>query len=62
MSSGKKCENATKNSVQQNTACLEQKNYASQEYFRQPLVVMVEVFIRSGVAGAVLQTPLLFNN
>ena len=51
-----------KNNVQQNTACLEQKIYASQEYFTQPLVVMVEIFIRSGVAGAVLQTPLLFIN
>ena len=33
---------------QQNILCLEQQIYASQENFKQPLVVMVETFTRSG--------------
>ena len=37
--------------IQQNTVCLEQQIYASQEYFTQPLVVMGETFRRSACAG-----------
>ena len=36
-----------KQNVQQNTICLEQQYYASQESFTPPLVVMVETFRRS---------------
>ena len=35
--------------IQQNTVCLEQQIYASQENFSQPLLVMVETFRWSGV-------------
>ena len=36
-----------KRNLRQNTVCLDQQNYASQENFTQPLVVMVEKFRRS---------------
>ena len=35
--------------LQQNTVCLEQQIYASQDKFTQPMVVMVETFRRSGI-------------
>ena len=37
-----------KQKVRQNTICLEQQFYTSQDIFTQPLVVMVETFRRSG--------------
>jgi hypothetical protein len=37
-----------KNNLQQNTACLRQQIYASQQNFTKPLDVMVETFRRSG--------------
>ena len=41
-----------KKNVQQNTVCLEQQIYASQENFTHPLVVMVETFRNSAALYA----------
>ena len=45
-----------------NTVCLEQKNYASQELFSQPLVMMVETFRRSVGLGYPFTATFLSNN
>ena len=51
-----------KNNLRQNTVCLEQQAYASQENCIQPLVVMVETFRRSSVGGIVVNWLKSYDN